>query len=971
MTLTKRVDALYPHGMCSRALSSQSLLGLIGLEGEDCEDTKSTYVSSSSQKEEKEVYVELSPSTRNTPQGIDDVTITTTPPGSVQGPGVFSLSPPLLTTYSSSTTEVIALRPRQSRRSRHEHSPQESPQLPEPPTTTVHHHQQQQQPRSRPPRAPQLPSSLVCGNNNGQIIFPRAITSIGPGPELGSGAGHGGGHTRIPTDASNCSFLSSLTDTSGGGLVDFNLPRRRTLSWDNSADIGEGGTGAATTGSSSFESNSLPGNILQPILRKDEEKEDYIARPPMSIWASNLRKASPARTPPTLSTPARTPPRGALVQSSLPSRENLHPLLVKRQHYSPPDITLACSSSTYTATTTGMSPFAYGQDEKKDDSSRSSLQPFFERGDLTSYSFSPFTPCIRLKRRTTANFRSSSTIVTHMNNSQRSNISNKINTDLNKVCKTRRLALKEVSTKEFADETEIIKGVETDFCIEKNGVVRADVRVYSLSKNWPYFVLFWGILNLVLSQYESKNSYFELCVNVVNILFCRNFSYFCCGLGATAALKKALFKKLSKERILEHYRDQLSILMKQLVILNEIVFLSTKRNDCLYSDLSNGENVRKTDTKNSIFNSAEEKKVRVLEEEYNSDANTKHTIRFQNAVEYIDRFIDHELSPSFGKFNITREDFVESSQIIFERLVSRTSTCQGEIGFQLISQVAKLSNGSTDVSKITMLLRMFRPSQQGRVSKSDFVSSIDKIYKTMRLLIASIDNFSRTDSAFENIINVIFYTIVAIAVPSIFGVDINTLYIALIAILINFTCIVCFTCAEYLKGILRILTQKPYDIGDRVCFISTDDSELKLNNGPLLGGWIIEKYDLYTTTVRQGITGERTIFVNGSLLLDNTRVVNWKRSQSAKVLFSLKFPGHIRREQIKIFRGKIIGWIEDHPREWDNLDVFRAVNVNELECVEYNIVIRHRESWQNYSTVEQSRSDALVFLLELKQNINE
>lgn len=168
------------------------------------------------------------------------------------------------------------------------------------------------------------------------------------------------------------------------------------------------------------------------------------------------------------------------------------------------------------------------------------------------------------------------------------------------------------------------------------------------------------------------------------------------------------------------------------------------------------------------------------------------------------------------------------------------------------------------------------------------------------------------------------------------------------------------------------MTQKPYDIGDRVCFVSTDDSELKLNNGPLLGGWIIEKYDLYTTTVRQGITGERSIFANGSMLLDNTRVVNWKRTQRAKVLFSLKFPGHIRREQIQIFRGKVIEWIDDHPCEWDNLDAFRAVNVDsELECVEYNIIIRHMESWQNYSTVEQSRSDALVFLFELKQNIGE
>jgi hypothetical protein len=63
-------------------------------------------------------------------------------------------------------------------------------------------------------------------------------------------------------------------------------------------------------------------------------------------------------------------------------------------------------------------------------------------------------------------------------------------------------------------------------------------------------------------------------------------------------------------------------------------------------------------------------------------------------------------------------------------------------------------------------------------------------------------------------------------------------------------------------------------------------------------------------------------------------------------------------------------WIEGRPREWANLDVFRAVNVDsELKYVEYNAVIRHKESWHNYQAVEQSKSDALIFLLELQNKI--
>jgi hypothetical protein len=56
------------------------------------------------------------------------------------------------------------------------------------------------------------------------------------------------------------------------------------------------------------------------------------------------------------------------------------------------------------------------------------------------------------------------------------------------------------------------------------------------------------------------------------------------------------------------------------------------------------------------------------------------------------------------------------------------------------------------------------------------------------------------DIPVENIVNFIFYTIVAVFVPtSIFGADINTLLVALIAALVNFTVVVCCTCAEYPK----------------------------------------------------------------------------------------------------------------------------------------------------------------------------
>jgi hypothetical protein len=583
-TFTEAVNVVSAddRGMSDRVLSTNSLLGLIGLEGEDSEDvstaasnniTNSNYASPVMEENqqgggeeegggEEDINVELSPSTRNSQQDIDDITIMTTPPGSIQGPGILSLSPPLLTTYSSSTNgpeNYISLQPhQQSRQSMYQHhsSQEESPQL-SLPTTTSAQAQQQHQPRSRPPRAPQFPSSEVGGNNNGHIIFPRPTTSIGP--ESGASSGPGGGHTRTPTDATNYSFLSCLTDmdvsNGGGGGPDFTLSRRRTLSWDNNVNVGAGAAAlapAAPVGSNSLGGSSLPGSILQPILRKEEETES-VARPPMSIWASNLRKVSPP--------PAKTSPRRALIPPSvLSSRENLHPFLAKLQQNSssPPNLTLACSSSTHTATTTATrSPFAYAQDEKKDDDPfRSPMQPLFERdasnathlspSDFTSYSPSPSTT-IRLRKRNTANFRSSPNIVTQRNDTQRSNNIHINNHNNIGYTKTERLGLKDtlMSNKESVEESEIVEGVERDIFSDSNGVISDDVQVYYISEVWPYLILVWGIFNLD----HQRGSYLEWFVEVISPLFCKKFSYFCLGLGAITIIKRVLFKQLLKERI--------------------------------------------------------------------------------------------------------------------------------------------------------------------------------------------------------------------------------------------------------------------------------------------------------------------------------------------------------------------------------------------------------------------------------------
>jgi len=313
---------------------------------------------------------------------------------------------------------------------------------------------------------------------------------------------------------------------------------------------------------------------------------------------------------------------------------------------------------------------------------------------------------------------------------------------------------------------------------------------------------------------------------------------------------------------------------------------------------------------------------------------------------------------------MARENFIECSQLVYERLARRDS--EVELNFQSICEVTKLPDGTIDGAKSKILSELFCPFRQSHVSKLDFVKSTDRMFKTTNVLIANIQNARELCQDLDRIVNVIFYTMVAILVPSVFGAHTNTLVLTL-GISFPFTFIFGFMSFENLKGMIHLTTQKSYNIGDRVCFINADDTETNVGNGPPSGGWIIEKFDLYTTTVRHGITGERSTLSNGSALLMNSRVVNWKRSHRAIVKLSMDFDGKTGSDKIDFFRRQISEWIEDRPREWIHMDAFRMVDVDiHQQRVRYDVILRHRESWCNYAAVQDSKSDILVFLHELQ-----
>lgn len=157
--------------------------------------------------------------------------------------------------------------------------------------------------------------------------------------------------------------------------------------------------------------------------------------------------------------------------------------------------------------------------------------------------------------------------------------------------------------------------------------------------------------------------------------------------------------------------------------------------------------------------------------------------------------------------------------------------------------------------------------------------------------------------------------------------------------------------SSYLEGILLILVRRPYEIGDSIAVSDVDQETAKDGSN----GWIVENIDLFTTTVRFGMTREVATLWNGSLA--RSRIINMKRSDQAQVIINLKFGVNEPFQKIKVFRKAVEQFVKDRVQEWIEMSAFRSTRVEaDLGYIEYVVVLRHRESWQQVSLVLESKA---------------
>jgi hypothetical protein len=174
-----------------------------------------------------------------------------------------------------------------------------------------------------------------------------------------------------------------------------------------------------------------------------------------------------------------------------------------------------------------------------------------------------------------------------------------------------------------------------------------------------------------------------------------------------------------------------------------------------------------------------------------------------------------------------------------------------------------------------------------------------------------------------------------------------------------------FFSPSFIQGILFIVVRHPFDSGDRVVVsgVSAD------NNCDEYLGWVVEKYDLLTTTLRSSSSNEVSTFANSSLA--NSQIINRARSKHAVVQLVLQFGiAFASSNEFETFKSELESFMWSRPREWLSFDGLHLSSVlTELNLVEFVLLAQHRESWQSALAIRQSKAELQRFGAELQKKM--
>lgn len=119
-----------------------------------------------------------------------------------------------------------------------------------------------------------------------------------------------------------------------------------------------------------------------------------------------------------------------------------------------------------------------------------------------------------------------------------------------------------------------------------------------------------------------------------------------------------------------------------------------------------------------------------------------------------------------------------------------------------------------------------------------------------------------------------------------------------------------------------VFLRRPFDVGDRISIQDVTG----VSDAAGSAGWIVEKVDLYSTTLRFAGTRELATVTNGELA--RTRIMNMQRSKKASVFIDLKFGIDVSNTQVDALTKLVQEFVSSRPREWVSMSSFRMSEIH-------------------------------------------
>ena len=200
-------------------------------------------------------------------------------------------------------------------------------------------------------------------------------------------------------------------------------------------------------------------------------------------------------------------------------------------------------------------------------------------------------------------------------------------------------------------------------------------------------------------------------------------------------------------------------------------------------------------------------------------------LKFRRALTHLDE--DCMFGEAFGLTN-TRDQCIASCHSVYYRLLKLAPTpdnhtqtdtqsdAQADVlPFDVLALLCLEDDGVTEnLAKKRKIRKLFTPDRSGGLPLLAFIQAVDKAYKRLVFLRASLKNSYLLDGVLERLANGLFYFVLVLFVSSLMELNPWALMVSFTSILVSVSFALGSSLSRYVEGVLLIAVRRPFDLGE-------------------------------------------------------------------------------------------------------------------------------------------------------------